>query len=134
MDYSLWSSAIFDKNVTEIKNPILGHHLKALFMLTTMAQSPASYLIHILIPSAMFSSKFWFIVDQCLDMCSFGHLDILTLLLPQQKFAPEAPVSEEAEDLRQRLALLQQKRAEDKARIKELEKNRAQLQQVCWVH
>ena len=37
--------------------PLLGHHLKALFMLITMAQSPASYLIHIPIPSATFSSK-----------------------------------------------------------------------------
>jgi len=29
------------------EKPLLGHHLKALFMLITMAQSPASYLIHI---------------------------------------------------------------------------------------
>ena len=48
MVYSLWLTAIFDKNVTEIK----GHHLKALFMLTAMTQSPASYLIHIPTPSA----------------------------------------------------------------------------------
>ena len=43
---SLWSTAIFDKNVTETKKNE-GHHLKALFMLTTMAQFPASFPIHI---------------------------------------------------------------------------------------
>ena len=44
--YSLWPSAIF----ANIKN-----HLKAPFMLTTMAQSPASFLRHL--PSATYSSK-----------------------------------------------------------------------------
>jgi len=34
------------ENVTGIKESLLGHHLKALLMLITMAQSPASYLIH----------------------------------------------------------------------------------------
>ena len=48
MDYSLWLSAIFGKNVTNIKNNFQGHHLKALLMLTSMAQSPASYLNHLL--------------------------------------------------------------------------------------
>ena len=45
MDYSLWSSAIFDKNVTEIKIIFLAHHLKVLYMLITVAQYQASYLI-----------------------------------------------------------------------------------------
>ena len=44
--YSLWSSAIFDKNVTNIKS-FLAHHLKVLFVLITMAQFPASYLVPI---------------------------------------------------------------------------------------
>jgi len=47
MDYSLWSSAIFGKIVTDIKKVFLGHHLKALVLLITMVQSPVSYLIHI---------------------------------------------------------------------------------------
>ena len=51
---------------------------------------------------------------------------------PPQKFAPEAPAIplDEVVDLQQKLAILQQKRQEDKAKIKELEKYRAQLQQV----
>ena len=68
MDYSLWLRGIFGKNRAEKKNnykSLSGHYLKAPFMLTTMAQSPASYLIH---HSANFSSKsipnsyqFWFV-------------------------------------------------------------------------
>ena len=40
------------------------------------------------------------------------------------------PPSDEVTDLRQRLAILQQKRADDKTRIKELEKFKAQFMQV----
>ena len=47
--------------------------------------------------------------------------------------APQGPPSDEVTDLRQRLAILQQKRADDKARIKELEKYKAQLMQVNTV-
>ena len=55
----------------------------------------------------------------------------LTNLLQAQKFAPEAaPVTDEVTDLQQRLAILQQKRADDKAKIKELEKYKAQFNQV----
>ena len=53
-----------------------------------------------------------------------------------QKPGPEAPlpsdsISAEVVDLQQKLSILQQKRQEDKTKIKELEKYRAQLQQVC---
>ena len=62
------------------------------------------------------------------DLASQNQL----LIHPLQKFAPEAPVPlDEVVDLQQKLAILQQKRQEDKAKIKELEKFRAQLQQVC---
>ena len=49
-----------------------------------------------------------------------------------------APVAEEVsggevDDLKQRLAILQAKRQEDKARLKELEKYRIQVQQVSTV-
>ncbi len=48
-----------------------------------------------------------------------------------QKFAPvSAAVPDEVTDLQQRLAILQGKRAEDKAKIKELEKYKAQFNQV----
>ena len=40
-------------------------------------------------------------------------------------------VSGEVADLQQKLAILQSKRQEDKARLKELEKYRIQVQQVC---
>ncbi len=54
---------------------------------------------------------------------------------PLQKFAPvsaavSAAVPDEVTDLQQRLAILQGKRAEDKAKIKELEKYKAQFNQV----
>ncbi len=50
---------------------------------------------------------------------------------PLQKFAPEpAAVPNEVTDLQQRLAILQGKRAEDKTKIKELEKYKAQFNQV----
>ena len=42
----------------------------------------------------------------------------------------QGPPSDEVTDLRQRLTILQMKRADDKARIKELEKYKAQLMQV----
>ena len=42
----------------------------------------------------------------------------------------QGPPSDEVTDLKQRLAILQQKRADDKVRIKELEKYKAQLMQV----
>lgn len=45
--------------------------------------------------------------------------------------AEEAPVSDEMTDLGQRLTVLQSKRVEDKARIKELEKFKAHYLQVC---
>jgi len=57
MDYSLWLSVIFGKNVTGIKKSLLGHHLKALLMLITMEQSPASYLIHAARYSALKTSS-----------------------------------------------------------------------------
>ncbi len=63
--------------------------------------------------------------------------NVLTVrvLICVQKFAPEpvvlAPSSDEVLDLQQKLAILKQKRQEDKGKIKELEKFRAQLQQVC---
>ena len=44
--------------------------------------------------------------------------------------AEEAPVPDEVMDLKQRLSILQTKRTEDKARIKELEKYKAQYLQV----
>ena len=43
---------------------------------------------------------------------------------------PPGPPSDEVTDLRQRLAILQGKRADDKSRIKELEKYKAQFMQV----
>ena len=46
MDYSLQSSAILGKNVTNNKKTFFRYHLKDLFMLIKMAQTPASYLIH----------------------------------------------------------------------------------------
>ena len=42
----------------------------------------------------------------------------------------EEEMSEEVSDLQQKLAILQAKRQEDKARLKELEKYRIQVQQV----
>ena len=46
----------------------------------------------------------------------------------------EAPVPDEVTDLNQRLTILQAKRADDKARIKELEKYKAQYLQVHNFH
>ena len=43
-----------------------------------------------------------------------------------------APVPDDVMDLSQRLTILQGKRAEDKARIKELEKFKAHYNQVSW--
>ena len=51
-------------------------------------------------------------------------------LAPVTEQPIQGPPSDEVTDLRQRLAILQQKRADDKARIKELEKYKAQLMQV----
>ena len=51
-------------------------------------------------------------------------------LAPATEQPIQGPPSDEVTDLRQRLAILQQKRADDKARIKELEKYKAQLMQV----
>ena len=42
----------------------------------------------------------------------------------------EEEVSDEVADLQEKLAILQRKRQEDKARLKELEKYRIQVQQV----
>ena len=42
-------------------------------------------------------------------------------------------VSDEVIDLQQKLAILQAKRQEDKARLKELEKYRIQVQQVLYM-
>lgn len=44
--------------------------------------------------------------------------------------AEEIPISDDVTDLNQRLAILQGKRADDKARIKELEKYKAHYLQV----
>lgn len=55
----------------------------------------------------------------------------MCIILTLQKFAPEsAPLPDEVTDLQQRLTLLQGKRAEDKTKIKELERYKAQLNQV----
>ena len=45
----------------------------------------------------------------------------------------QGPPSDEVTDLRQRLTILQQKRADDKGRIKELEKYKAQFMQVSSI-
>ena len=55
-------------------------------------------------------------------------------LAPVSEQPIQGPPSDEVTDLRQRLAILQQKRADDKARIKELEKYKAQLMQVSCVY
>ena len=60
---------------------------------------------------------------------TFSQVPEVTLA-PVAEQSIQGPPSDEVIDLRQRLAILQQKRADDKARIKELEKYKAQLMQV----
>ena len=70
------------------------------------------------------------------SLCSLVHhrtwITFNTMYICFQKFAPEAPgpVSDEVSDLQQRFTVLLQKRAEDKGKIKELEKYKAQFNQV----
>ena len=63
---------------------------------------------------------------------TFSQVPEVTLA-PVSEQPIQGPPSDEVTDLRQRLAILQQKRADDKARIKELEKYKAQLMQVSCV-
>ena len=60
---------------------------------------------------------------------TFSQIPEVTLA-PVSEQPVQGPPSDEVTDLRQRLAILQQKRADDKTRIKELEKYKAQLMQV----
>ena len=53
----------------------------------------------------------------------FFHLQV-------QQSVPEGEESSQVKDLTEKLAILQHKRQEDKARIKELERYKAQCQQV----
>jgi len=58
----------------------------------------------------------------------------LTLLLPDAtEICPRTPCLKEVDNLQQLLVFLQQKAAEETARIKELKKYHLQLQQVCKV-
>ena len=55
---------------------------------------------------------------------------VLFSRLQIQKSVPEGEESSQVKDLTEKLAILQHKRQEDKARIKELERYKAQCQQV----
>ena len=47
----------FQQKCDQCENPFVGHHLNALFMLITMVQFPALYLIHILRYNATFLGR-----------------------------------------------------------------------------
>ena len=73
---------------------------------------------------------------ECKICCSCLVLNVLVKLQPYYTCCvhPQVVVTEEVSgevaDLQQKLAILQSKRQEDKARLKELEKYRIQVQQV----
>jgi len=71
MDYSLWSSAIFEKKYDQHENPLLGHRLKGVFMLITMVQFPASYLTHIPRYNVIFCTLYMTSVDRVLLAVDF---------------------------------------------------------------